>query len=148
MAARDLGLTSRSGEDDGDLFEARDFEAFAGEGWGEAEAERFVRDLVLGPGEAEAPCADLRLLGLLGDMDGDFLSPRFLSRESSRGEAERFRSRASSRGEFDLDRFLPSPFPRIASLRGDLTGDSRVSRVFFLADDGSGEADEEDDRLS
>ena len=62
MAARDLGLTSRSGEDDGDLFEARDFEAF--EGWGEAEAERFVRDLVLGPGEAEAPCADLRLLGL------------------------------------------------------------------------------------
>lgn len=81
-------------------------------------------------------------------MDGDFLSPRFLSRESSRGEAERFRSRASSRGEFDLDCFLPSPFPRIASLGGDLTGDSRVSRVFFLADDGSGEADEEDDRLS
>lgn len=90
---------------------------------------------------------DLRPLGLAGDMDDDLRSPRFLSREFSRGEADRFRSRASPRGESDLDRFFPSPFPRVASL-GDLTGDSRVSRVFFLADDGSGEADEDDDRLS
>lgn len=47
MAARDLGLTSRSGEDEGDPPKACDFEAFAGGGWGEAEAERFVRDFVL-----------------------------------------------------------------------------------------------------
>ena len=60
----------------------------------------------------------------------------------------RRRSRVSARGEGDRDRFLPSPFPRDASLGGDLTGDSRVSRDLFLADGGSGDAEEDDDRLS
>ena len=62
MAARDLGLLSGSGEDDGERLEPRDLAAFGG--GGEAEADRFVRGFVLRAGETEEACADLRLLGL------------------------------------------------------------------------------------
>lgn len=62
MAARDLGLTSDSGEDEGECLESCNLAALGG--GGEADAERFVRDLVLWTGEAEAACADFRLLGL------------------------------------------------------------------------------------
>lgn len=62
MAARDLGLTSGSGEDVGERLEPWDLATFGG--GGEADAERFARDLGLRTGEAEATCADVRLLGL------------------------------------------------------------------------------------
>ena len=62
MVARDLGLTSGSGEDEGERFEPCNLTALAG--GGEVDAERFVRDLILRSGEAEAACADFRLLGL------------------------------------------------------------------------------------
>lgn len=62
MVARDLGLTSGSGEDEGERFEPCNLAALAG--GGEVDAERFVRALVLRSGEAEAACADFRLLGL------------------------------------------------------------------------------------
>lgn len=58
----------------------------------------------------------------------------------------RFRPRVSTPGEADLDRLFPSTFHLAASLGGLLEGDSRVSRNFFLADDDSGDADEDDDR--
>ena len=62
LVARDLGLTSGSGEDEGERFEPCNLAALAG--GGEVDAERFVRDLILRSGEAEAACADFRLLGL------------------------------------------------------------------------------------
>lgn len=62
MVVRDLGLTSGSGEDEGERFEACNLAALAG--GGEVDAERLVRDLALRSGEAEAACADFRLLGL------------------------------------------------------------------------------------
>ena len=58
LAARDLDLTSGSGEDEGERLESCNLAAFGG--GGEADAER----LVLRTGEAEAACADFRLLGL------------------------------------------------------------------------------------
>lgn len=61
MAARDLGLTSGSGDDEGERLEPWDLAALGG---GEADAERFVRDFVLRTGEADSTCADFRLLGL------------------------------------------------------------------------------------
>lgn len=67
LAARGLGLTSGSGEDDGECLEPRDLAALGG--GGEAEPERFVRDLVLRTGEAEATWADFRLLGLKKQRD-------------------------------------------------------------------------------
>ena len=62
MVARDLGLTSRSGEGEAEGLEPWDLAAFAG--GGEADVERFVRDLVLRTGEVKTTCTDLRLLGL------------------------------------------------------------------------------------
>ena len=62
MVARDLGLTSGSGEDEDERLEPCNLAALAG--GGEADAERFVRDLLLRTGEAEAAWADFRLLGL------------------------------------------------------------------------------------
>ena len=59
---RDLDLLSGSEEDDGERLEPRDLAALAG--GGEAEADRFARDLVLRTGETEEACADFRLLGL------------------------------------------------------------------------------------
>ena len=62
LAARDLGLTSGSGEDEGEPLEPCVLATFGG--GGEADAERFVRGLVLRTGEAEVACTDFRLLGL------------------------------------------------------------------------------------
>lgn len=130
LEARDLGLTSGSGEDECERLEPCNLGALAG--GGEADAER----LVLRTGEADAACADFRLLGLSGDTEGDFRTTRL-------------RSRLSTRGEADRDRLFRSPFDLVASLGGDLTGDSRVSLGFFFADaGGSGEAEDDDDRLA
>ena len=57
-----LGLTSRSGDDGGERLVPWDLETLGG--GGEADVERFVRDLVLRTGEAESTCADLPLFGL------------------------------------------------------------------------------------
>ena len=62
LAARALGLTSRSGEDEGERLVPWDLATLGG--GGEADVERFVRDLVLRTGEAESTCADLRPFGL------------------------------------------------------------------------------------
>lgn len=73
---------------------------------------------------------------LSGDREGDFRTTRL-------------RSRLSTRGEADRDRLFRSPFDLVASLGGDLTGDSRVSLAFFFADSGgSGEAEDDEDRLA
>lgn len=72
---------------------------------------------------------------LSGDTEADFCSTRL-------------RSRASTAGEADRDRLLSSPFHLDVTLGGLLLGDSRVSRDFFLADCGSGDADEDEDRLA
>lgn len=134
MVARGLGLTSGSGEDEGERLEPCNLAALGG--GGEADAERFVRDLVLRTGEAEAACTDFRLLGLSGDIEGDFRTTRL-------------RSRLSTRGEADRERLFRSPFDLVASLGGVLTGDSRVSLGFFFADaGGSEEAEDDEDRLA
>lgn len=54
----------------------------------------------------------------------------------------------SGAGEADRDLLLASPFPLDTSFGGLLRGDSRVSRDLFLADGGSGDADEDEDRLA
>jgi len=107
LAVRDLDLLSGSGEDDSERLEARDLAALAA--GGEAEADRFARDLVLRTGETEEACADFRLLGLSGDMEADLRSTRLRSRESTSGEA---------------DRLLPSLLPLDTSLGGVPLGDS------------------------
>lgn len=61
MVARGLGLTSGSGEDEGERLEPCNLAALGG--GGETDAERFVRDF-LRAGETEAACADFRLLDL------------------------------------------------------------------------------------
>lgn len=63
LEARDLGLTSGSGEDECERLEPCNLGALAG--GGEADAER----LVLRTGEADAACADFRLLGLQEKQD-------------------------------------------------------------------------------
>ena len=63
LVARDLGLTSGSGEDEGERLELCNLAALGG--GGEADAER----LALRTGEAEAACADFRLLGLKERQD-------------------------------------------------------------------------------
>lgn len=72
---------------------------------------------------------------LSGDKEADFRSTRLRSRVSGAGEAER-------------DLLLASPFPLDTSFGGLLRGDSRASRDLFLADGGSGDADEDEDRLA